>query len=281
MNRYLNFLLLCIFLQVLGSCASTTYYTPSWVEGIRRGNDRLQVVVNDKLFFRRIAGENAPTKDAACKQTIDYIVQDIKNEYALFPDIPYRVEVLFYDEKHKDCAVTVSVIKKDSDEYDKLKKQNDQFKKIQDQLSQRIKEARDEYEGKARKLSEELDDAKREKEDLERQYANLKNYLNSNARLVNEVNRMQQSANSIEAMLRDRKEKAEMYAYVGLRKSEFEKAIGARVQIGHLRFESQCWERYRLSDVSTHGDVEVCWTEDATIRYYCRISSGECFYNTN
>lgn len=85
---------------------------PSWVSSVREGKAALKIPHGQKTFYRRIAGNKDLSRDVSCDLVIETAEEDIKKEFPLFPKVPYTVEVLFYDEDHKDCAVTLSVEKK-------------------------------------------------------------------------------------------------------------------------------------------------------------------------
>lgn len=82
---------------------------PSWVSRVRTGEETLKAHHGSKIYFRRIAGGPAVTKQTSCELVIYKAEEDIKREYPLMPKVSYAVEVLFYDEEHRDCAVTLSV----------------------------------------------------------------------------------------------------------------------------------------------------------------------------
>lgn len=84
--------------------------TPSWVQGLRSGEESLKVVYGSKHFYRRLAGSSSLSKDASCSQAVALAETDIKKEFPYADKIPYSLDALFYDETHKDCAVTVSVL---------------------------------------------------------------------------------------------------------------------------------------------------------------------------
>lgn len=69
---------------------------PSWVSGIRSGEERLQVRNGDKLLFRRIS--------STCNRAIHEAERDI--EQAGY-NVPVYREVVFQAEN--DCAVTLSI----------------------------------------------------------------------------------------------------------------------------------------------------------------------------
>jgi hypothetical protein len=78
---------------------------PSWVDGIRSGEERLKVKNGTNTLFRRIASDESQEK--ACKKALISAENDIRNEYNA--DVPYTLEVLVYDKAQADCAVTLLV----------------------------------------------------------------------------------------------------------------------------------------------------------------------------
>lgn len=94
---------------ILASCAQIPKDKPSWVDGIRLGNETLKVSHGSKTFYRRIAGSPATSKQTSCNLVIMKAEEDLKKEYPIDEKIPYVVEVLYYDEEFQDCAVTISI----------------------------------------------------------------------------------------------------------------------------------------------------------------------------
>lgn len=82
---------------------------PSWVENIRNGSESLKVTHGSKVYYRRVAGSKDVSKQTSCNLVVMKAEEDLKKEFPLVPHIPYTVEVLFYDEEHLDCAVTISI----------------------------------------------------------------------------------------------------------------------------------------------------------------------------
>ena len=100
-------------LALLLLCLACAHYeekaeVPSWVSAIRSGEESLRVTQGSKIFFRRIAGGPAVTRQTSCELVVMKAQEDIKKE---FPGqtVPHNVEILFYDTEHSDCAVTISV----------------------------------------------------------------------------------------------------------------------------------------------------------------------------
>jgi hypothetical protein len=97
-----------ISLILLFASACTHNSSPSWVQGIRSGEERLTLHNGEKLLFRRIAGAGLKP-DQACQKAIFEAEKDIQTANPDFSDLPYSVEVLYYDKAHEDCAVTLAL----------------------------------------------------------------------------------------------------------------------------------------------------------------------------
>ncbi|MFL5785377.1 MAG: hypothetical protein ACJ76H_12240 [Bacteriovoracaceae bacterium] len=100
-------------LLLLFLCFSCAHYeekteAPSWVSAVRSGEESMRVAHGSKIFYRRIAGGPAVSRQTSCELVVMKAQEDIKKE---FPggSVPHSVEVLFFDEEHQDCAVTLSV----------------------------------------------------------------------------------------------------------------------------------------------------------------------------
>ena len=64
-------------LFILASCA-LSQTSPSWVAGIRSGQEQLKIPQGEKIFYRRISGNSSQGKDEACDQAIQNAAEDIK-----------------------------------------------------------------------------------------------------------------------------------------------------------------------------------------------------------
>lgn len=99
-----------LFLLVLISSCSHHDKTmaPSWVSAVRSGEEALRVTQGSKIFYRRIAGGPSLSRQISCELVVMKAQEDMKKE---FPgvELSHVVEVLFYDQEHQDCAVTLSV----------------------------------------------------------------------------------------------------------------------------------------------------------------------------
>lgn len=65
-----------------------------------------------KTYYRRIAGSQDVSKQTACNLVIMKAEEDLKKEFPSEDKVSYTVEVLYYDQEHHDCAVTLSVSKR-------------------------------------------------------------------------------------------------------------------------------------------------------------------------
>jgi hypothetical protein len=88
-----------IALAFVCSCAHHENYAPSWVSGIRSGDEGLKVSSSGKTFYRRLG--------QTCEKAIELAEQDIERDNQKL--VKYTLEVLYNDSRHNDCAVTLSV----------------------------------------------------------------------------------------------------------------------------------------------------------------------------
>lgn len=105
-------LLTLILTFIAVSCAHQTVKVverPSWVEGIRKGEESLKITNGSKVFYRRIAGSSQMSQQASCDLAVIRVTEDIKKEFPLTPSVPFSIDVLVYDKEFSDCAVTASV----------------------------------------------------------------------------------------------------------------------------------------------------------------------------
>lgn len=102
-----------LLLSFLVACSHTEIRDPgpSWVHSIRSGEEQLKVQHGQKTFYRRVAGGPELSKQTSCELVIHKAEEDIRKEYPNLNHVSYTVEVLYYDDVKKDCAVTLSVDK--------------------------------------------------------------------------------------------------------------------------------------------------------------------------
>lgn len=251
-SHYLPFFLLAL----LSSCA-TGPIAPSWVTGIRSGAESLKIYVGEKVYYRRIGGSSYQSKDESCDQTIKAAAEDIRKDFPLYEKFPYTVEVLFYDETNKDCAVTLSIYQKNTKQYLKLKDAYDNFSKKESELIAKVK------------------DAEAERASLESRFNSLSDFLKKNAYLLEQVNNLQRSANSLMSIRDLRTENARRNAFTGISKHEFQNAIKDTVDID---FDSNglCWTHFKTMRTSLHGKTLICWAGNR-ISGFCTTTDKTCF----
>jgi hypothetical protein len=97
-----------LMLLVLIACAHRPHpqTAPSWAESVRSGEGALKIQHGEKLYYRRIAGSPEFSRQTSCDLVIHKAQEDLRKDHQ---HAPYVVEALYYDEHHRDCAVTLSV----------------------------------------------------------------------------------------------------------------------------------------------------------------------------
>ena len=243
-------------LFILASCA-LSQTSPSWVAGIRSGQEQLKIPQGEKIFYRRISGNSSQGKDEACDQAIQNAAEDIKKDFPLYEKFPYTVEVLFYDEKNKDCAVTLSIYKKNSNQYLKLKEAYEGFSQRESELKEKVKTAEN------------------ERSSLEERYNSLSEYLRKNAYLLEQVNNLERSAHTLMSMRDLRTENARRNAFTGISKQEFETAVNDKVDFD-IDSNSLCWTHFKTMRTSLHGKTLICWAGNR-ISGFCTTTDKTCF----
>lgn len=214
---------------------------PSWVLGLRNGSEGIKLVSGNKIFYRRLMSNTDGDKNLTCQKAVEAAEESLKSEIFSDVKIPYTLEIIFYDEKIKDCAVTISIL---TSLMDKLIEINE-YKK-----NEKVK--RDEIE-------ESLKQAKLEKKEVMNKLNELSRIVKDNYEVFSKYNRIKSDFAEAKSIATNRYEKAKMFAITGLRKNEFEAKIGEKVEIN--------WDWYsacrRLQDrvhFSNHAGLEVCWT---------------------
>ena len=266
MDRGIKSIALILATFLYGCSTSKTMDAPSWVSGLRSGDQSLEIEVGNKLYFRRqIRGGNR-VESEVCDEAIAQINDDIRKHFPSAEIIPQTIEIIFYDSKIHDCSVTISVdrnIKERNDELRLLKQHNREEKK---------------------ELSQQLAQAKKETAQLEQKNEAFKTLIASNVALRMHIEYMQNMESSVRSDLLKEQQIAEGIAYYGLSHDRF------RIEIGHnFRIDwvvgGPCKEQRNLP-ASIHGNIEVCWDvgghiiwsdRNAIVETYCSISDSKCY----
>ena len=204
--------------------------SPSWVEGIRTGAESLRVVIGNKIFYRRILKANDESEQEVCSRVLDLASKDIQAEFLLDTKIPYTLDYLYFDEKFKDCSVTLS---------------------ISTQISSRlleIKEIKKNHNEIVSDLEDKWIEARKDKESIERRNNELEDYIRKNEHLLQKYNDHVSNLNKAWAMLKDRRERASQSALTGLSKKDFRRLVGHDVSIVY-DLNSKCWSNFYSSHI--------------------------------
>ena len=164
------FFIIWFLLSMLLSCShhmQQDYATPSWVEGLRSGEESLKVFNGSKVLYRRIlTSENEEDAGEVCRKTLSFVEDDIRKESIPDLNVPFTVEHVYFDKKYKDCSVTVSM-------------NRDFMQKIDE-----VKRIRDEFESEKNKLEAQYQEEMSKKASLEKDLSALKTFIMKNKELL-------------------------------------------------------------------------------------------------
>lgn len=224
------------------SLISASEETPSWVLGLRNGSEGIKLVSGNKIFYRRLMSDTDGDKNLTCQKAVEAAEESLKAEIFSDVKIPYTLEIIFYDPKVKDCAVTISIL---SSLMDKLIEINE-YKKNE--------------KGKRDEIEESLKQAKLEKKEAENKLNELNRIVKDNYEVFSKYNRLKSDYDEAKSIATNRYEKAKMFAITGLRKKEFEAKIGEKVEI-NFDYDGICNRLYKRVHSSNHAGLNVCWTD--------------------
>jgi hypothetical protein len=126
-----------VLLTLITACATAPRSSekPDWVSAIRNGEEALKVPHGSKVYYRRIAGGTQYTQQVSCELAVRRAEEDLKKEYPLQGQVPFTVEVMFYDQQYQDCAVTISVSKDLASQYAGMKTSPASYLRRRDELT--------------------------------------------------------------------------------------------------------------------------------------------------
>lgn len=254
-------ILLFISLLFIIGCSSHQKEVPSWVNGIRSGEETHKVALGSKILFRRIAGSDSKDRETACEEAISKVEKDLNNHYPHFINIPYALEVLFYDDNYEDCAVTISVSSALHNKYEELKAIKEKFDLKESELEKEIAKAKD------------------ENVVVQKKYNELAAFVRKNAHILVQVNKMETNIDKIRAMIVGQQEKAEAYAFTGLHFEHFQDYMKERLQKPNTygAHKQLCWSNFKHLSSTDHGSIVICWSINKIILGYCKVREGNCY----
>jgi hypothetical protein len=278
MNSTINFpgthqlfrILLFILSLLFGSsCAIFSKFSkdspPSWVSGIRSGDESLKVTNGNKIYYRRILKASDDTdSQETCAKVLDLASKDIQNEFLYDGKIPYTLEYLHFDEEYEDCSVTLSISNHLSSRLSEIKKLKKNFEKRREELERSWKEA------------------KAENEEIMRQKGDLENYIDQNRHLFDQYNLQLDAINRVSAMLKNRSQLAADAAMTGITKNEFDRLMKMKTNIFDSLY-SVCFNKFQTTYYSIHGPLIVCWFggyhSNASVKGICDAETEKCWRN--
>ena len=236
---------------------------PSWVQGIRSGQEGIKLVIGNKIFYRRQVANIDDDKNTTCQKAIEATEESLKAEITFDVKIPYTLELIFYDEKIKDCSVTISVAPTLMNKLFEIEAFKKNEKKERATIEARLKES------------------KAEKNELELKNKQLNQLISDNRDLFDRNARIDSNYERALSITSNRYAKAEMFAITGLRVREFQSLIGEKVEINFDQ-DSICNKKENKVYSSNHAGLNVCWSDKyglPEIVSFCH--DNQCFVRNN
>lgn len=264
--RILFFILAIIFSSSCSIFSKSSKDTPpSWISGIRSGDESLKVTNGNKIYYRRIikASDNSDSQET-CAKVLDLASRDIQNEFLYDGKIPYTLEYLHFDEKYDDCSVTLSI-----------------SRHLSSRLSE-IRELKKNFENEKEELERKWREARAENEEIVRQKQEIENYIDQNRHLFDQYNLQLDAISRVSAMLKNRSQLAADAAMTGITKTEFDKLMRTKTNIFDSLY-SICFSEFQTSYYSIHGSLIVCWVggyhSNASVKGICDADTEKCWRN--
>lgn len=252
-ENYMKALCLTLIFLLSESVFSEELDTPSWVLGLRNGQEGVKLIAGNKIFYRRQVSNQSDDKEGTCNQAISAAEESLKKEIHYEIKIPYTLEIVFYDKKAQDCSVTISIsagLLSKLQEIDSLKKQEEKSRK---EIEQKLKLARD------------------ENKKTQKDYDELLKIVTENKQLFQNIQFLNDSIATAQAIVKNRSARAKKFAFNGLRVNEFRKMINENVEI-NVDIDSLCYTKLKYIHSSNHAGVNVCWSSgsrEAEIVSFC------------
>jgi len=234
---------------------------PAWVEGIRNGDESLKVVNGSRVFYRRIIKRSNESTDSNCERALKAAQADLKNESVEGINLPFTLEYLYYDQKHEDCSVTISVGQDLLNRVREIKELNNNHKKELALIQS--------------KYESEIND----KKNLEKEYKKLEQFILSNRHLLEKVTYLNSQAEQVRRSIASSRDKARDFFMTGMSREQFRRLLGEAPNIA-MHGVSLCYQHFNTFRSSPHGNVHICWAGNygrEVVAGLCDIRKSECF----
>jgi hypothetical protein len=236
---------------------------PSWVHGIKSGEESLRIINGNRIFFRRIVSDDSLNKDEMCEKALSEVKNDLQSESSINVKIPYTLDYLLYVPKFESCAVTISV-------------SNEVLSRVQE-----IKSLNEKYEEEISRINSQLDEERSKNEHIKEKNQMLERYISSNAHLLERQNILNNQYEAIRQGILREEDKVSRYFLTGMKLQDLEKLISKKINI-IVGQKTPCWDHYSTWNISVHGKTHVCWQGSrftgAYIRGTCDTTNRNCYY---
>lgn len=257
------FILLPIFM--IFSCSHNTFNkagrAPSWVEGVRNGEESLRVINGNRVFFRRILSQKQEHPDETCSNVLRLVQRDLANESIDEIIVPHSLEYLLFDHEAKECAVTISVGTDLLSKISAIKSMKDKFLKEKEEINKRYQN-----EIEQRKV-------------LELKIGDLQSFILKNRHLLEKLNNLSSTVESIRKGITEDRDRVRNSFYTGMSRNQLRKIAGKEPSVA-MHGVDLCYRHFRTFYSSPHGNVHVCWTGDRNNEFLagiCDVRENRCF----
>jgi hypothetical protein len=261
MKRIFLFMFISIFYSCSHGLLQQKSNAPSWVEGIRSGEESLRIVNGNRVLYRRILSQQKEHPDETCSNVLKMVQGDLSNESVEGISIPYNLEYLYFDPQYKLCAVTISV-------------GSDLITRIGEIKSLR-KSFDSEKEAINKKFELEMDQRKK----LEIQIRGLQAFIEKNNHLLERYSDLNNKVEIVRRSIAGEREKVRNGFYTGMNRNQFKEITGSVPKIS-MHGIDLCYRNFNTFKSSPHGNIHVCWNGgygSEALSGICDIRSGDCF----
>lgn len=234
---------------------------PSWIQGIRNGDESLRVVNGDRVFFRRLLTQNDEGSEELCARVLALVQEDLNNESALGVRLPFTLDYLLYDPLMRECAVTISISSNLLGKVAEIKAMNEKH----------IEEKKE--------LIRSYEEESRHRNELQAEMKKLQIFIVTNKHLAEKVSHLQGNVESIRRIIAGSREKAMSVFLTGMSVRQFKSASGESPRISYTGSDL-CYQSFKTFQHSPHGNVHVCWIgrfRNESIVGICDVRTKNCF----
>jgi hypothetical protein len=236
-------------------------HLPSWIQGIRSGDESLRVVNGDRVFFRRLIAQKEEDAEELCSRVLALVQDDLNNESAQGIRLPFTLDYLLYDPSMRECAVTISV-------------SSSLIGKVAE-----IKVMKEKHDEEKKELIRSYEEESKHRIELQAEIKKLQIFIANNKHLAEKVSLLQGKVESIRRTIASSREKAKSVFMTGMNVRQFKTVTGETPRISYTGSDL-CYQSFKTFQHSPHGNVHVCWIgrfRQESIVGICDVRTKNCF----